>query len=95
MVDSLVEIRVELCADRVYRFHTVAGEKLEQLFVNQLDTAAVGIGVAAAGIQRQLQAVEHGQQLLDQRLSRPTGELLLFALDALAVVIEFGNLSLQ
>ena len=65
-------------------------EHAEQLGVHELDALAhLLVGHVERG-ERELEAVEHRQQLLDQALGRALDERGLLAQDALAVVLEVG-----
>ena len=48
--DGLVQVRVERRAGRFDRRHAAPREQLEQLLVNQLDAAPVGLGAFAGGL---------------------------------------------
>ena len=47
--------------------------------------------VLGGGLERALEVVEHGQQLVQEPLVRAAGQLDLLARDALAVVVEVGR----
>ena len=94
MHDGLVDVRIELGAERVDRLHAVAAQEIVQLAVNQLDALAVR-GAAFAGVDghRAIEIVNHREQVLQQIDDGLIGLLAALAFDALAVIVELGALA--
>ena len=90
----LVEARVEVGAHRPDRLHATLAEQLLHLQVDQLDALSIDLGVAAVTrVERALQVVDDGQELLDRVDDRGIGLVAPLAIDALAIVVEFGRSS--
>ena len=87
--DGFVLVRVERLAERVDALDAGLLERAEELGVHQLDALA-DLLVRVHVVERELEAVEHGQELLDQPLVRTLDERGLLAQHALAVVLEIG-----
>src|SRR5262249_50201371 len=90
--DRLVDVRVERLALGLDARHARLLEHAEQLGVHELDALAHVLDVVGADrigvLQRQLERVEHRQQLLDQALGGAVDERRLLLDHALAVVLE-------
>src|SRR5438445_4728527 len=92
--DRLVDVGVERLAVRLDARKARLLEDTQQLGVHELDALAHALRVRAAGrvevLQRELERVEHRQQLLDQAFGSPVDESGLLLDHALAVVLELG-----
>ena len=90
--DGVVLIRIERRAKRVDPFETGLLEHRSELREHQLEAFAhLLVDVAVFQVrERELEAVHHRQELLDQAFSRAVDERGLLAQHALAVVLEVG-----
>ena len=60
-----MEVRIEVRAERFDRLHAALAQDLEQLTVDELDAAAIGVRAVSAGLglQRALEIVDERQQI--------------------------------
>ena len=67
-------------------------DEAEQRAVDEPDALLqLRLLVLGGGLERPLEVVEHGQELVQEPLVRAAGQLDLLARDALAVVVEVGG----
>ena len=89
-----MDVGVERLAVRLDARKARLLEDTQQLGVHELDALAHALRVRAAGrvevLQRELERVEHREQLLHQALGGPVDERGLLLDHALAVVLELG-----
>ena len=89
----LVQIGVEPCAGGVHLLEPKLAQRRLQLLTDQIDAGLHGLqGLARGGLgsggQRHVEAVQHGDELLQQPLVGELGGLLLLARGALLVVVK-------
>ena len=81
-------------AERLDFLHALPPEQVQQLRVDHLDALAVRrAAFARIDGEREIEVVDHRQQILEQRRHGPIRLFAALALDALAVVVELGDLS--
>ncbi len=92
MADGFVDIRVESRARRLDIFHAIAAQKILELLAHHLEPLHDSGGVRGrfGRAEAEFQIVEDGQQIFDERRIGVADGVLLFAHDALPVVVEFG-----
>ena len=71
--DGLVIVRIEVGAERLDRPDAALAQDLEQLPMDQLDAAAIGLGAfgAGVGLERALEIVDERQELRRSGRRRP------------------------
>ena len=87
----LVQVRVEVGSDRLDGRHAAPRHDVEQLLVNDLDPAAVGVSILRIRGQGALEIVDDRQQVAEQIAGRLLDQLAPVALGALSIVVELGG----
>ena len=91
MDDCLVEVRIEVGAERVDRGHPALAQEVQHLLVDQLDALAQRVGVRGRRLQGALEVVHDRENLGQDVRLRVVGKVAPFAVDPLAVVVELGR----
>ena len=93
--ERLVDVRVELPVG-VDLYEALLGERVPELAVRRVDALLeLRLLVLLGGVERALEVVEHGQELLDEPLVGARDQALLVARGPLAVVVEVGGDALE
>ena len=87
----LVEGRVEVGSDRLDGRHAALRHDVEQLPVNDLDPAAVGVSIRGVRVQGPLEIVDDRQQVAEQIAGRLLDQLAPLAFGAFSIVVELGR----
>ena len=85
--DGLVEVRIEVLADRLDRLHALTAEDVVQLGIDELDALFVR-RVRRFDTAREIEVIDDGEQVEQQIDDGLVGLLAALLLDAPAVVVE-------
>src|SRR5712692_1682920 len=88
--DGFMHSRIERLPHRLNRLDAHFLERILELAIDKLQTAAEIVGIAGRGLQSTLEAVEDGQNVPDDIGGGVLAELLLFAGRTFASIVEFG-----
>ena len=85
-----VNVRIEMFAFRFDSRQSVLREHVPQLFLNQLKTFEMFVGFArvAVRLQRAIEAIQNGKQILEEARDAAAAFLVTVALDALAIIFK-------